>query len=332
MVATDNCLVSYLDCIACRKNQLTKTNDLLKCKGCGAEFPVVQGVPRFVRSQNYAGSFGFQWNKYAKTQLDSSTGTTISSDRLFGVSKWPRTMVGQTILEAGSGAGRFTEVLAATGANVISIDLSSAVEANFQNNGQNQNILIAQASILDIPVRPQSMDKVICLGVLQHTPDPVESFKHLARCVRPGGELVIDVYAYRLTALLSWQYALRPLTKRMNQQRLYRIIEHLTPKILPISNLLARLFGRFGSRMLPIKHYPNLGLRPEDAEQWAILDTFDVYSPAHDHPQSLATVRRWFEQAGFVGIEVENGPNGVVGRGKAPDRQQSLADAKTMSL
>jgi 2-polyprenyl-3-methyl-5-hydroxy-6-metoxy-1,4-benzoquinol methylase len=81
------------------------------------------------------------------------------------------------VLEAGSGsgAGRSTEVLATTGATVISFDLSSAVDANYRNNGQNANVLIVQASILDIPVRPRSMDKVMCLGVIQHTPAPAQS-------------------------------------------------------------------------------------------------------------------------------------------------------------
>ena len=120
---------------------------------------------------------------------------------------------------AGSGAGRFTEVLATTGATIISFDLSSAVDANYQNNGQNANVLVIQASILNIPVRPRSIDKVMCLGVIQHTPDPAQTFSCLADCVRPGGELVIDVYASRLRSLISWRYLLRPITKRMNNKK-----------------------------------------------------------------------------------------------------------------
>ncbi|MBN8507209.1 MAG: hypothetical protein J0L57_01210 [Burkholderiales bacterium] len=46
-----------------------------------------------------------------------------------------------------------------------------------------------------------------------------------------------------------------------------------------------------------------------------------MYSPKHDHPQSLATVRRWFESAGFVDIDVRNGPNGVAGVATRPPLQ-----------
>jgi SAM-dependent methyltransferase len=310
--------LGLLACISCRTVGLSAQEDRLLCTNCGATFPIVSGVPRFVPDDGYAKSFGFQWNLHARTQLDSFTGKPISRSRLFAASKWPMELPGQTILEVGSGAGRFTEVLTTTGATIVSCDLSSAVDANYQSNGGNVNLLIVQASLLDLPIRPRSMDKVICLGVIQHTPDPVKTFSRLADCVRPGGELVIDVYAARLRSLLSWKYLLRPITKRVNGERLYGLIERVTPALLPISDFLYRTLGRLGLRILPIVHYPELKLSPELSLRWAILDTFDMYSPAHDHPQTSAAVRSWFETAGFTDVAVEFGPNGIVGRGRRP--------------
>jgi SAM-dependent methyltransferase len=307
-----------LVCTSCRSGSLKSSEKGLQCSGCGTIFQVVRGVPRFVRNDDYAESFGYQWNVHARTQLDSFTNKSISRDRLFEATKWPNDLSGQTILEAGSGAGRFTEVLATTGATIISFDLSSAVDANYQSNGQNENVLVLQASILNIPVRPRSMDKVICLGVIQHTPDPAQTFSCLANCVRPGGDLVIDVYAARLRSLFSWKYLLRPITKRMDNRRLYRIIERATPMLLPVSEFLFRILGRFGPRLLPIVYYPSLGLPAELARSWSILDTFDMYSPAHDHPQRIATVRSWFDAAGFVDVSVDYGLNGIVARGRRP--------------
>jgi 2-polyprenyl-3-methyl-5-hydroxy-6-metoxy-1,4-benzoquinol methylase len=68
---------------------------------------------------------------------------------------------------------------------------------------------------------------VICLGVLQHTPDPAESFRKLAEMVKEGGGLVIDVYSKRLSSLISWKYVLRPITKRMPSRVLLRIVKKL---------------------------------------------------------------------------------------------------------
>jgi 2-polyprenyl-3-methyl-5-hydroxy-6-metoxy-1,4-benzoquinol methylase len=313
--------LGFLVCTSCRSGSLSLNERGLQCSDCAMIFHIVREIPRFVRNDDYAESFGFQWNVHARTQLDSFTTKSISRDRLFEATKWSSDLSGQTVLEAGSGAGRFTEVLATTGATVISFDLSSAVDANYQNNGQNANVLIVQASILNIPVRPRSMDKVMCLGVIQHTPDPAQTFSCLAECVRPGGELAIDVYAARLRSLLSWKYLLRPLTKRMNNKKLYRIIERATPALVPVSEFLSRVLGRFGPRLLPIVHYPWLGLSPELARRWAVLDTFDMYSPAHDHPQSVATVKSWFDAVGFVDVTVGYGPNGIVARGRRPPAQ-----------
>jgi 2-polyprenyl-3-methyl-5-hydroxy-6-metoxy-1,4-benzoquinol methylase len=290
----------------------------LACTVCDLSYPVVNGVLRFVGTEHYASSFGLQWNLHRRTQLDSYTGIPLSRRRLFQVSGWPEDLRGQTILEAGSGAGRFTEVLVSTGADVLSFDLSTAVDANYANNGQHANLCLMQADMSAIPVRPGSMDKVMCLGVLQHTPDPAAAFRSLTTCVRPGGELVIDVYAARLSSLISWKYALRPLTTRMNKESLHRLVAAVTPPLVPLSSALYRTLGKTGPRLLPILQYDHLGLSSALNREWAVLDTFDMYAPVHDHPQSIHSVRRWFEDAGFVNVIVAYGPNGVVGRGRRP--------------
>lgn len=290
----------------------------LSCLRCHATFPIRDGIPRFVCPANYAGSFGYQWNLHRQAQLDSHTGLTISRRRLFDVTGWSEDLRGQNVLEAGSGAGRFTEILLKTGATVFTFDYSSAVDANRLNNGAADNLCLFQADIFRIPLRPRTFDKVLCLGVLQHTPDPGRAFTSLTRCVKPGGELVVDVYAQRLTALASWKYLLRPITKRMDPRLLHAIVEKSVDLSLPLAAWLRRQAGPIGARLLPIVEYSHLGLSPGLNREWAILDTFDMYSPAHDHPQSGATVRHWFLEAGMDQITVVDGPNGIIGKGRLP--------------
>src|SRR5579863_5617713 len=321
----------YLRCPACggalraeRRKTGVSTEDapnaaslgeVLACEACTRQYPVVAGLARFVTPDNYAASFGFQWNQHASTQLDSHTGLPISATRVRTATNWPERLVGEVILEAGSGAGRFTEVLVKSGATVLSFDYSSAVDANASNNGRASNLLLFQADIFAIPCPPKSMDRVFCLGVIQHTPDPVRAFRSLASRVKPGGQLVIDVYARTWVSMLHWRFLLRPLTKRMRKERLYRLLEQWVPSLIPLSAGLRRLLGRAGARLVPIAEYGYLGLSPEVNREWAVLDTFDMLSPQFDQPQSLATVRSWFESAGFRNIEVFRGPNGVVARG-----------------
>ena len=118
--------------------------------------------------------------------------------------------------------------------------------------------------------------------------------------------------------MLSWKYLLRPITKRMNQQQLHGLVERSVDWMLPLAVRLRRIAGRAGARLLPITEDSTLGLSAELGRQWAVLDTFDMYSPVHDHPRTIPTVRRWFQEAGFTSIDVNAGPNGIVGRGRRP--------------
>src|SRR5262245_19228883 len=163
------------------------TTQALRCaRGC--EIPVRLGIPRFVGSRNYSAAFGRQWKAFRRTQLDSFSGQPISRERLERVLGGSLDVVKiRTVLEAGCGAGRFTEQLLRAGARVFACDMSSAVEANHENCGGNDNYFVCQADLLQLPVRQGSFDVVVCLGVIQHTPDPELTIAQLATYVRPGG-------------------------------------------------------------------------------------------------------------------------------------------------
>ena len=74
--------------------------------------------------------------------------------------------------------------------------------------------------------------------------------------------------------------------------------------------------GRGGARLFPFVEYSELGLSSALNKELAILDTFDMYSPWYDTPQTLRTVQQWFEESGLTDIDVHYGPNGIVGKGK----------------
>jgi len=273
-----------------------------------SEYPIVEGIPRFVSPDNYAGNFGFQWNKFRQTQLDSTTGVLLSYDRFYKSTEWsPDELRGKKVLEVGCGAGRFTEVVLASGASVVSVDYSSAVTACWQNHKPNPSLDILQGDIYHLPIKPETFDYVYCLGVLQHTPDPKNAFAALTGPLRRGGKISVDIYRKRKLTVFWSKYWIRPFTKRMDPERLFRLVEKVVPLLLPISILVGRvpLLGRKLRYLIPVANYDGIfPLSRDQLHQWAVLDTFDMLSPTHDHPQSASRLFSWFEEVGLKNIKV----------------------------
>jgi 2-polyprenyl-3-methyl-5-hydroxy-6-metoxy-1,4-benzoquinol methylase/uncharacterized protein YbaR (Trm112 family) len=276
----------------------------------GETYEIVGGIPRMVPTSNYANSFGYQWKKYAKLQLDSQNGTTFSSDRFYGITEWSSDELrGKRVLDVGCGAGRFTEIALAAGAEVVAVDLSQAVEACRDNLSPNDQLEIVQASIYELPFPPGSFDFVYCIGVIQHTPDPKRSVLEIAKMVRPGGQLGYWIYERDWKSYLGtvgFKYLFRPWTKRMSREGVERFSTVLEGLCWPLNRVARKcgLPGKIIMRMLPVAsaYLQDVPLSDDEFREWVRLDTFDMYSPAHDHPQKFATVADWLKGAG---LEVE---------------------------
>jgi ubiquinone/menaquinone biosynthesis C-methylase UbiE len=271
------------------------------------QFPKVNGVYRFVSDDNYTENFGFQWNKFQKTQIDRESHNSQSKARFFAATGWDKEdLKGKNILEVGSGAGRFSQiVLDFTEANLYSVDYSNAVEANWRNNGHHgDRFQLFQASIYEMPFAKNSFDKVFCFGVLQHTPDFKASVKALVEMVKPGGELIVDFYPIRgWWTKIHAKYIFRPFTKKMKHEKLLRLIEKNADWMISLSQFFNKIgIGKITNRFIPICDIKNTlppNLSQAQLREWVILDTFDMFSPEHDHPQTIQTVKNWFKEFGM---------------------------------
>ena len=281
-------------------------------------YPVLNGIPRFVPQSNYADNFGMQWNHFRKTQLDSHSGHPISAERFWEATGWqPGSMKGQWVLDAGCGAGRFAEVALMAGAKVVALDYSSAVDACYANLKHHPNLHVVQGDIYALPFAPEIFPFVYSLGVLQHTPDVATAFSALPRILRYEGRLCTDFYWNRVRTMLHAKYLFRPLTKRMDQKKLFQLLQRCVPSFLVVSQAFGSLplVGQFLKRIVPVADYTGrFPLSNQQLKEWALLDTFDMLAPTYDNPQSAATIRHWFAQNGLEEIQV--GHWGVlVGRG-----------------
>ncbi|MFF4774308.1 methyltransferase domain-containing protein [Microtetraspora fusca] len=280
----------------------------LRCDACRTTYPVDRGVPRFVPADNYANGFGYQWNQHRLTQLDSHSGLPISRDRLFRSSRWTAgELRGRRVLECGSGAGRFTEVLCETGAEVTSFDISSAVHANAASNGRFPNLRLVQASIYEMPFPEESFDHLLCFGVIQHTPDVERTFKTMFRYLRPGGRFCVDVYA-AMVAYTHPRHLLRPFTRRMPPAALYSLVQKTAPRLLPLSMALHSVpkAGPYLARLVPVANLSYLNLKDRRMlRNWSVLDTFDWLAPRYESPQTRRRLERWTRDLALSEVSIE---------------------------
>ena len=193
-----------------QSSQLNLKDNFLESKIKQTNYEIVNEIPRFT-DNSYATNFGDQWKEYDKDQFDDQEGDYEHLKRSFDTLQlcFPHTLSNlknKLVLEAGSGYGRFTHVLLNHKAIVDTFDLSYSVDALKENliNHKNYNLYlksITQASILKMPYQKKFYDYVICVHVLQHTPDPEESIKKLWEMLKPGGYLVIDHYRLKLKSM-----------------------------------------------------------------------------------------------------------------------------------
>lgn len=305
------------------RQPLVEQDSALVCAH-GCTYPVRSSIPRFVPGSAYASAFGLQWLRYRRTQLDSYTGVPVTTRRMqrcFGDAAWGN-LRGQHVLEAGCGAGRFTEVLLERGARVTSIDLSDAVEANQENFPQDACHRIAQADILRLPFEPQQFDVVFCLGVIQHTPSPENTIAALYGNVKPGGLLVIDHYAPTLSWYTKTAPLFRAVLKRLSPEAGLRATDAIVKLFLPLHRAVRNWYPGQAllSRISPvICYYHGIPELDEAAQrEWALLDTHDSLTDWYKHFRTEPQLRGVLQRLQLVDIDVADRGSNVEARGRRP--------------
>jgi len=299
-------LSDILVCPACQKaldlrvdvrKGLEILEGALRCPGCVRDYPIVAGVPRFVAHGAYATSFGRQWHWFRKVQMDSASGGDESERALAATTGWTDADYrGKLVLDAGVGAGRFAEIAADKGADVVGVDLTRAVDAAYQNLGARPNVHLLQADIFALPFRDGTFDLAYSVGVLHHTPNPALAFAHVAAVVRQGGALAIYVYA-RYGPSARFSDAWRVISTRLPLS----VVRAISSLAIPAYYLYrVPVLGGVLGIVLPISVHPDW--------RWRWLDTFDWYTPRYQWKLLYPEVFRWFRANGFRDIEIFDEP------------------------
>jgi SAM-dependent methyltransferase len=279
-------LIDLLCCPRCRgalEVQTETSPPALRCRGCGASVPVLNGVPRLA-GEGYVESFGRQWNRYdvARDEEDAATFAVKT-----GVE--PPDLDGKLVLDAGCGGGRYTRLVGRAGAKVVGVDLSAAVEKAAKLCADLPNVAIVQADLLNLPLAERAFDLVFSIGVLHHSPDPRRAFAQVAARVKPGGRLAVWLYR-RNTAPQEWlNSALRAVTTRLPARA-------LEAACLGLGALGAvPLLNRTLNKLINFSNHPDWTLR--------ICDDFDWYAPKYQSHHTIDELSGWFRDEGFGDLQ-----------------------------
>jgi len=318
-------VLAILRCLDCQSG-LDSQADGLVCTRCGRRYPLPNGVVRFVCAQEYAGSFGFQWKLYARTQLDDET--SQKSERAFRrrTGFRPEDLAGKLVLDVGCGMGRFAEVATRWGAHVVGIDLSLASEVAAKNLAE-RSATIFQADVFKLPFAAESFDYIYSIGVLHHTPDCERAFKSLPGLLKPGGRIAIWLYsAYNPWYRMSDVY--RKVTRRMSPQTLHTLCRGVVP-LYGIHQVLKKipLLGQAASSLLAWL----IPMSFNKDSTWRVLDTFDWYSPWYQSKHTYEEVFRWFEACGLEDLRVIEQPIAVQGTRPSVGNGSSTAEKLEVS-
>jgi 2-polyprenyl-3-methyl-5-hydroxy-6-metoxy-1,4-benzoquinol methylase len=303
-------LLGILRCLTCGSTLDSDQAGGFLCPACKRAYPNAKGIARFVDAQHYAASFGFQWHRYQKTQLDHAELHESESHFLATSALRPEDLRGKLVLDVGCGMGRFAEVATRWGARVVGVDLSAAAEVAAKNLAD-RDFVAFQADVFNLPFAAASFDVIYSVGVLHHTPDCEAAVKTLEKYLKPGGLLAVWLYSgynkwYRFSDF--W----RRYTHKMKPENLHRLLKVAVPFFYNLQQ---------GVRHVPLVGRPAAGLihhifpvnRHKNPEA-RMLDTFDWYSPKYQSKHTYEQVFRWYEAMGMEDMRVGELSVGVRGR------------------
>lgn len=276
----------------------------------GIKYPIIRGIPRFVNQEYYASSFGYEWNRWPRVQFDSeNVGKPMAG---YTSSMWEiitGAELGQVkdkmIVEFGCGSGRFLDIVRSKGGTAVGMDISQAVEAARQNFSHDTKVLIVQGDINNPPFREGVFDGGYSIGVLHHTPAPIDGLKELVNTVKSGGWVACCVYPkgefydYPSVERLRKIHNLLNTNLKYYPALFYSYLSAyvITPLIYKGKQIkvLSQLLENLEKNWLVALNLPD--------KRWRVLDVFDAITPAIATTHTYDEVIHWMQKAGCTDLK-----------------------------
>ena len=138
------------------------TKEIIKIFGDG-QFSQNPGAEHF--SEQVQFSFGDEWNRFSTILPEHETEFRQYFDLIDLDS-----LNGSRICDLGCGNGRWSYFLRNQCRELVLVDFSQSIFVARNNLRDSSNVVFIMADVMDLPLRENFADLVICLGVLHHLP------------------------------------------------------------------------------------------------------------------------------------------------------------------
>jgi SAM-dependent methyltransferase len=258
------------------------------------------------QTESSVDSFAFQWSWIGDMRSEADLRMRVAER--FGLR--PEDFSHKKVLDAGAGAGDQTRYLNDHGADVVSVDLSAAIDVVASKMRMRSGWVGVQGDITMLPFAERWFDVVYCEGVIQHTRDSAATVSELVRVTRPDGAILATHYV-RNDPKSSFRRFKRKITggyyeflrRRLSRMdRFKRLLTTGNLAALTYIPILGRLIRATGTAL----YYD---LMPEFRTTWT--NTYDYYG-GHAFQRFITAEEfaSYFERAGTV--KLERRENGVV--------------------
>lgn len=106
--------------------------------------------------------------------------------------------IGRRVLDVGGGLGVHTQRLIGR-EKVITVEIIPELTAYLKNKFKDKGVTVIQGDICDrslvADIKPQNIDTILCLNVLEHIRDDKLALQNMFDCLAPGGHLILFVPA-----------------------------------------------------------------------------------------------------------------------------------------
>ncbi len=205
MALPDESLLALLCCPRDR-SELKPAGDgsALECAGCGASYPVRDGVVSFLTAE--------QLSEQELREQSSRDQESVWYDSMFegytNAVEVPTVLarIGRPsgpVLDHGAGTGRITAALVELGQPVVAVDYSGASLRTLVERcaGKGAPVLAVQADVRHLPVRDGVIAAATSVEIYEHVRGGDERrrvLEEISRVLAPGGVLAISTFNYNL--------------------------------------------------------------------------------------------------------------------------------------